>query len=421
MPNQESGPRLVAIPSEDSARRLVALLSADVVDYSRLMGNDEAGTVQAVTTHFQVVSELVDRFGGRVVDSVGDRLLAAFRSVVDAVHCALEVQRQVTLRSEGVPEDRKLRFRIGINLGDVIEKDGRLYGDGVNVAARIEELAEPGAVYISGTAYDQVKNKIAAGYEYHGEQQVRNIQDPVRVYSVFPASGGSAVRKPGRDLSRRPRNKILAAVAGAMIALSAVALWFFTANPPRKSAVAAHESSTALALPSEPSPAVLHSDNVTGKPRQKSAGAAPGSLSKRPPLSKPSPAILTSTNIAGNPRQESAGAAPGSPPALSFPSEPSLAILHFENLTGDPNQEFMCDGLTDDITTSLSRLPKLFVIARNSTKGYKGKATDVRTISRELGVRYLLEGSVQRVGTRMRINCQLIDGTTGDHVVGGAV
>jgi adenylate cyclase len=331
---------------QKSKRKLVAILAADAKNYSRLMGADEAGTVRLLKSHFQAMSELVGKFHGRVVDIAGDNLLAEFASVVDAVQCALEIQQTLKARNEEMPEDRRLSFRIGINLGDVIEEEGKLYGDGVNVAARIEQLTEGGGICISGTAYDQVKNKIPVGYEYQGEVSVKNIPDPIRAYRILPDVTGTSVRKPGKAWGTRLRGTFLATVGGAIVVLFALLLWRTYSKPP--------------VVPQEP----------VGK----------ASL------------------------------------ALPLPAETSVAVLPFENMSGDPGQEYLSNGLTDDIITSISKLPRLFVIARSSTLKYKEKPADVRQISRELGVQYIVEGSVQRSGKRLRVNAQLIDGTTGDHV-----
>jgi len=310
------------------------------------MAEDEQGTVRLLRSHFQAMSELVGRYHGRVVDSSGDSLLAEFASVVDSVQCALEIQQALRSRNGEVPEERRLIFRIGINLGDVIEEEGKLYGDGVNVAARIENLAKGEEINLSGSAYDQVRNKIEAGYEFRGEVRVKNIPDPVRVYRVLPGATGTRVSKPRRAWGNLVRGSLLAAVPGVIVALVAVSLWR-----------------------SYPPPPVTPQESV-----------------------------------------------PESSKALLLPSETSVAVLPFDNMSGDPDQEYLSDGLTDDIITSLSKLPRLFVIARSSTKKYKGKPADVKQVSRQLGVQYIVEGSVQRSGNRLRVNVQLIDGTTGDHV-----
>ncbi len=327
-------------------RKLAAILSADARDYCRLMGEDEAGTIHAIRTHFQAISEEIAGHRGRLVDTSGDNLLADFASVVDAVQCAVAIQEKIRLGNAELPEARRIVFRIGINLGDVIEEEGRIYGDGVNIAARIESLAEPGAVYISGTAYDQVKNKITVGYEYQGEQQVKNIQDPVRVYKVLPDAEAPGIRQASLLWAGRWKTALLAGAAGLFVAAVAVSIWYEYLRPALPRGGTAHLQRQALLLP----------------------------------------------------------------------DKPSIAVLPFENMTGDPKQEYFTDGFTEQIITSLSKIPALFVISRNSTFTYRGKSVKVQQVGEELGVRYVLEGSVQKSSSRIRINVQLIDATTGHHV-----
>ena len=280
------------------------------------------------------------------MDASGDNLLAEFPSVVNAVKSAVEVQEQLKTRNADLPEDRRIVFRIGIHLGDVIEEEGRIYGEGVNIAARVEQLAEGGAVFISGTVYGQIRNKLPWGYEDLGEHEVKNIPVPVRVYKVLPDAESPEVRRTWLSRASRWKVALLAAASGAILAAAAVPLWNAYLRPPAPRGETAQEQ----------------------------------------------------------------------PPALPLPDEPSIAVLPFENLTGDPGQDYLCDGLTDDIITSLSTLPRLFVISRSSTFTYKGKPVKVQQVSRDLGVRYVLEGSIQKSGTRMQVNAQLIDATTGQHL-----
>jgi adenylate cyclase len=336
------------MPENKGKRKLVAILAADAQNYSRLMSEDEEATLRLLKSSFHVIAEVVEKHRGRVVDCSGDSLLAEFASVVDSVQGALEIQRTLTARNGETEKDRRMAFRIGINVGDVIEEVGRLYGDGVNIAARVEQLAEGGEVYISGAAYDQVKSKVLVGYEYQGEVSVKNIPDPIRVYRILSDVTGTSVRKPGRVWATRLRGPLLVAGSGLLSAVLAMILWHMYWRPPPAPKDAVPETSQAVPLP----------------------------------------------------------------------SETSVAVLPFENLSGDRNQEFISDGLTDDIITSISKLPRLFVIARQSTKKYKGKPVTARQISRELGVQYIVEGSVQTSGKRIRVNVQLIDGITGDHVWG---
>ncbi|HEY8872836.1 MAG TPA: adenylate/guanylate cyclase domain-containing protein [Stellaceae bacterium] len=279
-------------------RRLAAILAADVAGYSRLMGADEEGTLAALK---EIRAELGDpkiaEHRGRIVKTTGDGMLVEFASVVDAVRFAVEVQRAMAERNADVEPHRRLEFRIGINLGDIISDDNDIYGDGVNVAARLEALAEPGGICVSGTVHDHVRDKLDVAFDDMGEQQVKNIARPVHVYRI-------------------------------------------------------------------------HID---------------------------------------------AGIAPAKAP-LALPDKPSLAVLPFQNMSGDAEQEYFADGIVEDITTAVARLPWLFVIARNSSFTYKGRAVDVKQVGRELGVRYVLEGSVRKAANRVRITGQLIDTMTGSHI-----
>jgi len=316
-------------------RRLAAILSADVEGYSRLMGDDEVATVRAITEYRAVVASTVTGHGGRVVDAPGDNVLAEFSSVVDAVQCAVDIQRQVEARNAPLPLSRRMRFRIGINLGDVIVEGERVYGDGVNIAARLESLADGGGICLSGTAYDQIEGKLPFSYEFTGEHTVKNIARPVRVYRVRldPSVAG-----PSRRATSTRLVKVVAASVAALLLLGAAG-WV-------------------------------------------------GWRWLRPP--------------------ESAG--------LPLPDKPSVAVLPFANLSQDPAQEYFSDGVTEDLITGLSKVSGLFVIARNSVFTYKGKPVKVRDVGRDLGVRYVLEGGVQRSGSRVRITAQLVDASTGYHI-----
>ena len=328
------------------SRKISAIFSADVAGYSRLMGDNEEATVRTLTRYRQVMSDLIARHRGRVVDSPGDNLLAEFASVVDALHCAWDIQQEMAGRNQELVEHRRMQFRIGINLGDVIEEDGRLYGDGVNVAARLEGLAQPGGINISGTAYDQVKQKLPYRYEYIGEQSVKNIKDPVRTYRVWMAAPVpvEAVRvEPKRR--RFPRAGLLGIIA-AGISVLAVGFYFWVD---------------------------MHARSLSGRP----------------------PAI---------------------PAADQISQKASIAVLPFKNLSGDADQEYFSDGITNDIITDLSRFGDLLVIASNTVFTYKGKTVNIKTVGRELGVRYILEGSVQKVGESVRINAQLIDAADSTHI-----
>ena len=328
-------------------RKLAAILSSDAVGYSRLMGEDEPGTLATLKSHLQSIGSLVEKHQGRVAAIHGDNLLAEFGSVVDAVRCAMEIQKEIKARNEELPEASRMPFRIGINLGDVIEDGGNVYGDGVNVAARLEGLAAPGGICISRSVHDQVKKIPGVGYQSLGAHVVKNIAEAVHVYRVLPepdAFGNSA----GKVWSRLKRwQKVSFAVAIVLL------------------------------------PGV--------------AGIAVKKYMDRPASS---PGMFAFFG------QE----------ALPLPEKPSIAVLPFENMTGDPKQEFFTDGFTEQIITSLSKIPSLFVISRNSTFTYKGKPVKARKVGKELGVRYLLEGSIQKSGDRVRINAQLIDAISERHV-----
>ena len=287
------------MPEQGYKRKLAAILSADVEGYSRLMSDDEEATVRTITSYRIAIANIVQQFRGRVVDAPGDNILADFTSVVDALKCSVEIQRKLAELNTELPHSRKMGFRIGVNLGDVIEEDGRLYGDGVNIAARVESLSEAGGICISGSVYDHVENKLDYEYEYMGEQSVKNISKPVRLYRVRAISNN------------------------------------------------------------------------------------------------------------GDPDLEE---------QLELPDKPSIAVLPFDNMSGDSGQDFFSDGLTEQIITGISKISGLFVIARNSTFTYKGQAVKVQQVARELGVMYVLEGSVQKSGNRVRINAQLIDAHTEHHI-----
>ncbi len=280
-------------------RKLSAILSADVKNYTRLMGENEIATIQTIKAYRVVMTTLIQEYRGRVVDSPGDNLLAEFGSVVDAVECAEKIQRELKVRNDELSKNRKMEFRIGINLGDVIEDEERIYGDGINIAARLEGLAEGGGICISGTVYEHIKNKLPLEYHYMGEHFVKNITEPVRVYQVKM------------------------------------------------------DTKTAFA-----------------------------EVNKK----------------------------------INLPDKPSIAVLPFTNMSGDPEQEYFSDGITEDLITDLSKISGLFVIARNSVFTYKGEPVKVEKVGQELGVRYVLEGSVRKSNNQVRITAQLVDANTGGHL-----
>jgi TolB-like protein/class 3 adenylate cyclase/cytochrome c-type biogenesis protein CcmH/NrfG len=329
-------------------RKLAAILSADVVAYSRLMGEDEEATIRTLTTYREVMVTLIQQYRGRVVDFPGDNLLAEFASVVDAVQCAVAIQRELKARNMELPPHRWMQFRLGINLGDVIVEGEQIYGDGVNIAARLEGLADPGGLCISGTVYDQIENKLALGYTFLGEHTVKNITKPVRVYRVKMEPGAAV------PLSGIPHGiTVPMGWRGALVVLGlllvlggGVTIWQRAWRPLSPAGVV---------------------------------------------LSKPAPV-----------------------PALH--DKPSIAVLPFVNISEDQTQEYFSDGMTEDLITDLAKLGALFVIARNSVFTYKGKTVRPEQISRELGVRYLIEGSVRLANNRVRITAQLVDTTTGYHL-----
>jgi len=331
--------------TEDFKRKLTAILSADVKGYSRLMGEDEEATVRTITAHRKVITSVIEKYRGRVVDSPGDNILAEFVSVVDAVQSAVEIQEVIRAKNTELPEDRRMEFRIGINLGDVIQEGERIYGDGVNIAARVEGLAEPGGICISGSAYEQIENKLALGYDYIGEHNVKNIVKPIRVYRV--PTGPETLQKVAEEKKPTPgwQKAAFAVVIALIVVAGGVAIWKFS----------------------------------------------------RPPTSPPIKAASVEKM------------------AFPLPEKPSIAVLPFNNLSEDPKQEYFSDGITEQIITGLS-ISSLFVIARNSTFTYKGKPVKVQQVSEELGVRYVLEGSVQKSGDRVRITAQLVDAINGNHL-----
>src|SRR6476660_192163 len=289
-------------------RRLAAIVAADVAGYSRLMGLDEAGTARTLREHRAVTDALVAKHGGRLVKGTGDGVLLEFPSAVDAVECAVAVQAVMAQRNEGIPQDRRMLFRIGINLGDILIEGDDILGDGVNIAARLEGIAEPGSICISSSAYDQVRGKVEVEFTDLGEQRLKNIDRPVRVYA-----------------------------AKSIGHLGIVAPSVFPANAEAQR-------------------------------------------------------------------------------SLPLPDKPSIAVLPFQNMSGDPEQEYFADGMVEEITTALSRIRWLFVIARNSCFTYKGQSIDVKQIGRELGVRYVLEGSLRKSGNRIRVTGHLVEAETGNHL-----
>ncbi len=325
-------------------RRLAAILAADMMGYSRLMAADEAGTfARQKAQRKELIDPKIREYGGRVVKSTGDGVLVEFPSVVDALRCAVTIQLAMPDREAAVPKENRIAYRIGINLGDIIIEDDDIYGDGVNVAARLETLAEPGGICVSRTVVNHVKGKVASDFDDQGEQEVKNIPEPVHVFRVLmepeAASELTAGTKRG---SWRRRTAAAAAAAVLVIAVIGTMVW-------------------------------------------------------QPWAPRVEPASVAAM-------------------ALPLPDKPSIAVLPFDNMSADPEQAYFADGMTDDLITGLSKLSGLFVISRNSTFTYKGKPVKVRQVAEELGVRYVLEGSVRRSGDQVRVNAQLIDAFTGYHL-----
>ncbi|MCH7889066.1 MAG: tetratricopeptide repeat protein [Proteobacteria bacterium] len=322
-------------------RRLAAILAVDVVGYTRLMGADEAGTLARLKAlRGEVIDPEIARYNGRIVKLMGDGALVEFASVVDAVACAVAIQRANAARDAGLAEDARLALRIGVNLGDVIVEGEDIYGDGVNIAARLEGLAEPGGISVSDIVHQSVRAKLDLAFDDLGPQQVKNVAEPVRVYRVRldPSASGKAF--PAKRGWRRPA---IAAGIAALAVVAGIAVW---------------------QRPWEPKVELASVERM----------------------------------------------------AFPLPDKPSIAVLPFVNMSDDPEQEYFADGMTEDLITDLSKVSGLFVIARNSTFVYKGRSVPVRQVSEDLGVRYVLEGSVRRVGDQVRVNAQLIDATTGGHV-----
>jgi TolB-like protein/class 3 adenylate cyclase/Flp pilus assembly protein TadD len=330
---------------EGFKRKLTAILSADVEGYSRLMGDDEEATVRTLTSYREVLTTLIQQHNGKVLDSPGDNLLAEFVSVVDAVQCAVAVQKEIISRNAELPENRRMLFRIGINLGDVIQEKERIYGDGVNIAARLEGLSEPGGICISKTAFDQIESKLPYGYEFLGNQPVKNIAKPVGAYRVLMEPRVTIAGEPEKE-KRSParRMPIFVGTVAVLLLAVAVGIWQLYMRRTSVELVTVGEKTSPLA------------DN------------------------------------------------------------PSIAVLPFNNLSDDPKQEYFTDGMTDELITNLSKISGFLVISRNSSFVYKGKTVPIKQVANELKVKYVLEGSIQRVGDRVRIRAQLIDGTTDHHI-----
>jgi adenylate cyclase len=381
--------------TQEVKRKLAAILSADVKGYSRLMGEDEEGTIRTLNAYKEVITGFVQKHQGRVVGTAGDSMLAEFASVVDAVRCAVGIQEELKDRNKELSEDRRMEFRIGVNLGDVVEDGDTIYGDGVNIAARLESLSEAGGVCISGTAFDHVRNKLSLGYEYLGEQTVKNIALPVRVYKVLMESE-AAGKVIGEKRPRQWQRVALGLVVVVIVVIAAAVIWKLYTPPSPQPEVTSKEK--VITPQPEKVPTVVH-PSAEPTPKEKVTPPLPEKVTEPAPPPAPKMEVASKEKM-----------------AFPLPDLPSIAVLPFVNMSGDPKQEFLSDGITENIITGLSKVPRLFVIARNSTFIYKGKPVEVKKVSEELGVQYVLEGSVQRSGDRIRVTAQLIDALKGHHV-----
>jgi adenylate cyclase len=382
--------------TQEVKRKLTAILSADVKGYSRLMGEDEVGTIRTLNIYKEVMTSLIQHHRGRVVDAPGDNVLAEFGSVVNAIECAVEIQKELQTRNAELPENRKMEFRIGVNLGDVIEDGEQILGDGVNIAARLESLSEAGGICISGTAYDHVENKLSLGYQYLGEQTVKNIAKPVRAYRVLmePEAAGKVIGEK-KAKPRQWQNTAIGLLVTVIVVIAAIVIWK-SYTPPTPQPEVTQKGKTVATEPEKVPTVVPPSAEVA--PKEKVMPPSPG---------KPSGAVTATPLVEKADLKKM---------AFSLPNKPSIAVLPFANMTGDASQEFMVDGLTESIITALARVPQLFVIARESSFSYKGRKVKVQQVAEELGVQYVLEGSIQRSGDKVRITAQFIDALKGRHL-----
>ena len=324
-------------------RKLKAIFSADVQGYSKLMGDDDEYTVNTITTYREIMSVLIEKYHGRVVDAPGDNILAEFGSSQEAVLCAIEIQKKLETENGKLPDNRRMNFRIGINLGDIIHKDDRIYGDGVNIAARLEYLADPGGICISRGVYEHVEGKLDIGFSDLGPHTVKNIRKPVRVFKVLLGSGDNGKSVGATTAKGLNRRLIIAAIIVVVAIIVGVVIWHLQRMPKFEAA-----SIDRMAYP--------------------------------------------------------------------LPDKPSVVVLPFENYSDNAKLNFFASGLTEDLTASLSRAPDLFVISRNSAATYQGRPVDVKQVAEELGIQYILEGSVQKAGDKLRITVQLVDALNGRHL-----
>src|SRR5215470_10164112 len=337
------------VESQVVERKLAAIFAADVADYSRLMGLDEIGTLRRLQAYRAVLDRLITAYHGRIFNTAGDSVVADFASAVEAVECAIAVQEEIAKENENRPAGERMRFRIGVHLGDVIVEGEGLFGDGVNIAARLQALAEPGGICLSGAVRDQIGTRLPVTLTTLGEQRFKNIADPVRAFGIGATPTRASIPGAFLRVRRRTRVPVLAAVLVAALATAAAVWWQWSGQ--------------------------------RSEPRQPQAESP--SAPTMPPYSAP---------------------------------RLSIVVLPFANLSNDPEQEYFADGITEDLTTDVARIQGSLVMARNTAFTYKGKPLDAKKIGRDLGVRYVLEGSVQRSGNQVRINVQLVDAETGAHL-----
>lgn len=333
-------------------RRLSAIVSADVAGYSRLMEQDEIVTVQTIKSYRKTMFSLIQQHNGHIVDSPGDNILSEFSSVVDAIQCAVEIQHVIKAKNAVVPETRRMEFRIGISLEDIIEEEDRIYGDGVNIASRVEGLANAGGICISGRAYDHIANKLALGYEDIGKHSVKNISVPIQVYRIPISSSDVSNASIRKAITKRFQWVVLGLIAGIVICAGSIAVWYGYLRPSQLASLAGSDK----AIP------------------------------------------------------------PSKEAESSLSQKPIIAFLPFQNISDDSKQEYFVDGMTDEIIAQLSLNSRLAVISQNSVFFYKDKQVKIKQVGKELGARYVVEGSVRKAGDRVRITAQMIDSTTDTHL-----
>jgi TolB-like protein/class 3 adenylate cyclase len=401
---------------EGYKRKISAILSADVAGYSRLMENDESATVSTLEAYRETIFNAIEDHRGRVVDSPGDNILSEFASVVDAVQCAVEIQQVIKVKNADLPENRRMKFRVGINLGDVIEEGGRIYGDGVNLAARIEGLSDPGNICISGSAYEQIKSKLALGYQDLGKKTVKNITEPIRVYRISINSEPLTADSQKTAKPSRLKWPLFFIITGIVLGVGSILIWNNYLKPsPTQEAVRQSAPERLKALIDKPPEGAGQDEEFLGD-LDNTIKQFQTQVREHVENELRNAFEGFEDNLEGD-RQTNTLIEAAKKDTPAIPTEkPSIAVLPFVNMSGDPDQEYFADGITEKIITKLSKSPQLFVIARNSTLTYKRKPVNVQQVSRELGAQYLVEGTVRKSGNRMRITGQMVDANTGNHI-----